>query len=73
MMMRIHRMTLVLPARFGGAAQHEARRIAEAAAERLGQQSVGHVRIEVAGNGLSGHALAGAVGRAVATKSGGGR
>jgi hypothetical protein len=64
-------MTLVLPARLRGMAEHEARRIAEEAAARLGDSPGGPMRIEVAGNGLSGHALAGAVGRAVASRTGG--
>lgn len=69
--MRIRRMTLVLPARLRGMAEHEARRIAEEAATRIGDSSGGPLRIEVTGNGLTGHALAGAVGRAVAAKTGG--
>ena len=69
--MRVRRMTLVLPARLRGMAEHEARRIAEEAAARLGDSTGGPMPIEVAGNGLSGHALAGAVGRAVAARTGG--
>jgi hypothetical protein len=52
-------------------AEHEARRIAQEAAARLGDSSRGSMRIEVAGNGLSGHALSGAVGRAVGARTGG--
>ncbi len=70
--MRIRRMTLVLPPRFRGAPEHEARRMAEEAAARLGDgATAGQLRIEVAGNGLSGHALTGAVGSAVAARTGG--
>jgi len=70
--MRINRMTVVLPARLRGTAEHEARRVAEEACARLSQETAaGHVRIEVTGNGLSGHALVGAVGRAIAARSGG--
>lgn len=69
--MRVRWMTLVLPARLRGMAEHEARRIAQEAAARLGDSSRGSMRIEVAGNGLSGHALSGAVGRAVGARTGG--
>ena len=69
--MRIRRMTLVLPSRLRGMAEHEARRIAEEAAARLATEAGGtNLHFEVSGNGLSGHALSAAVGRAVAGKSG---
>jgi hypothetical protein len=69
--MRVRRMTLVLPARLRGMAEHEARRIAQEAAAWLGYSSRGSMRFEVAGKGLSGHALSGAVGRAVGARTGG--
>lgn len=72
--MRIQRMTLVLPARLAGMAEHEARRIAEEAAANLSASSdMNRMRLEVAGKGLSGHALGAAVGRAVASSPGGTR
>ena len=71
--MRVRRMTVVLPARLRGVAEHEARRIAEEAAASLGAGAAagGHVRIEVAGSWRSGPALSGAVSRALAARTGG--
>lgn len=65
-MTRIRRMTLTLPPRLRGVAEHEARRIAEAAAERIAAGAVGeaprNVTVEIEGHGRRGHGLAQAVG-----------
>ena len=70
--MRIKRMTILLPPRLRHVAQHEARRIAEAAAQQIGAGTVpANVRVELPGQGLSGHALSQTVARGVAGKAGG--
>jgi len=68
--MRIKRMTVILPARLRHAAEHEARRIADEAAQQLVQhQGSANLRIELPGQGLSGHALSAAVGRSLAAQN----
>lgn len=66
--MRIARMTIVLPARLRHVAEPEARRIAEATATQLalGGHRGGDIRVELSGNGLSGHSLAAVTARSVA-------
>ena len=71
--MRIRRMTIRLPARLRGLAEHEARRIAQAVAERLGGDVPQRMSVDVKGQGTSGYALAQAVGRRVSTLNKGGR
>jgi hypothetical protein len=66
-------MTLRLPARLRGTAEHEARRIAQAVAERLGGDLPQRMSVDVKAEGTSGHALAQAVGRRVSTLGKGGR
>ncbi len=67
--MRVRRMTVVLPARLRHVAEHEARRIAYAAAEQLTDGSPEERQIEptqqvaIESNGASGHALAASVAR----------
>lgn len=70
--MRIRRMRLTLPARLKPVAAHEARRLAEAIAVDLaGQKPPAPVlHATVPGSGLSGHALAAAVLRALPRKGG---
>jgi hypothetical protein len=65
-------MTLVLPARLRSVAEHEARRIAEDSASALqAPASARSLRVEVAGEGLSGASLSAAVSRAMASRAGG--
>lgn len=71
--MRIRRMTIRLPARLRGTAEHDARRIAQAVAERMGGDLPQRMSVDVKGQGASGHALAQAVGRRVSTLGKGGR
>jgi acetyl-CoA carboxylase alpha subunit len=66
-------MTIRLPARLRGAAEHEARRIAQAVAERMRTDAPQRMSVAVKGQGTSGHALAQAVGRRVSTLGKGGR
>ena len=70
--MRIRKMTVVLPPRLRGMAEHEARRIADEAAMQM-QQAMpgGSLHIELKGNGLAGHALTAAVGRSLGSRIGG--
>ena len=69
-MTRIRRMTITLPPRLRGVAEHEARRIAETAAERIVAGAPGeggqNVTVEIDGHGRRGHALAQAVGGGLA-------
>lgn len=67
---RIRRVRLVLPARMKATAVHDARAIAEAAAEALARGGAGPARVEVPGRGLTSSVLAGQVGMAI---RGGGR
>ena len=71
--MRIRRLTVRLPARLRGTAEHEARRIAQAVAERLDGEQPKQLRVDVSAPGASGHGLADAVGRRVAALGKGGR
>ena len=64
--MRIRRMTVVMPARLRHAAAHEARRIAQAAAEQLSHGAPSRMQVEIEGRGRSGHGLAASVARGVA-------
>ncbi|MET0179337.1 MAG: hypothetical protein ABW194_02495 [Novosphingobium sp.] len=78
--MRVRRMTVVLPARLKAGAEHEARLIAAAAAAQLvrgagageGGEAAGGgtIRVEIAGQGLAGHALSGAVARGLPRRGG---
>jgi len=60
--MHIKRLTLTLPSRLRDHADSQARLIAQAIAERLGEHAPGRLRIELNDNGSSHRALAEAVG-----------
>lgn len=66
--MRIKHMTITLPPRLRQVAEHQARGIAQQAAEELarGGRIPGDIRMEMPGNGLSGPALAHSVARGIA-------
>jgi len=64
--MRIRRMTVVMPARLRHTAAHEARRIAQAAAEQLIDGAPRKMQVDIEGRGQSGHGLAASVARGVA-------
>lgn len=70
--MHIKRMTLTLPPRLRHVAEHEARRIAEAAVTTMGDKTPSHIRVELNGNGATGHGLAQAVARGLAARTRGG-
>lgn len=72
-MTRIRRMTVTLPPRLRGVAEHEARRIADAAAAELTKGAPQKLTVEVEGHGQRGHALASAVGGKLAAMGLGGR
>jgi hypothetical protein len=65
-------MTLTLPPRLRNVAEHEARRIAEAMAAKMGDKAPTRIRVELNGNGATGHGLAQAVARGVAARTKGG-
>lgn len=65
--MRITRMTLVLPPRLRYRAEHDARLIAQAAAEQLGAGPPSAIRVELDGQGATGHGLAAHVGSRIGT------
>lgn len=65
--MRIRRITVTLPARLAPVAEHEARRIAQAAAEQLSGAAPKTLRVELDGRGASGHGLAAMVGHGIAS------
>lgn len=71
--MRVKRMTITLPPRLRHLAEHEARLIAQQAAEQLarGGGQGGNIQVELPGNGLSGHSLAHSVARGIGSKIGG--
>jgi hypothetical protein len=68
----IKRINLTLPPRLRHGAEHEARRIAEAAVAGLGDKAPSRIRVELNANGASGHGLAQAVARCVAARTKGG-
>lgn len=68
-MTRIRRMTVTLPPRLRHLAEHEARRIAREAAAQLGDDAPRRLSVTVEGRGTSGHGLAAAVGRSLATST----
>lgn len=70
--MRIRRLTIQLPARLRGSAEQEARRIAQELAERLSSDAPKRISVEVGGQGMSGHALAQAVGSRIPGRGKGG-
>ena len=71
--MRIKRMTITLPARLARTAENQARLIAQAAAERLGDDSASNLRLDVEGRGASGYSLASNVAARLASLKQGGR
>ncbi|MBK0327771.1 hypothetical protein I5535_10750 [Rhodobacteraceae bacterium F11138] len=56
--MRIHRLTLTLPARLKDTAHHDARRIAEALAQELHARDSAPDKIQISGQGQTGAVLA---------------
>ncbi|MGB5487042.1 MAG: hypothetical protein WBN06_06615 [Lysobacterales bacterium] len=68
--MHIKRLTLTLPSRFRNDADSQARLIAQAIAERLGEDTPSRLRIELNDNGSSHRALADAVGTRLGTSAG---
>jgi hypothetical protein len=67
--MRIRRMTITLPRRYRDRAAEEARRIAQAAAENIGERTPRRLSIELHSPGD----VPGAVGRRLAAQTGGGK
>lgn len=68
--MHIKRLTLTLPSRFRHDADSQARLIAQAIAERLGQDTPSRLRVELNDNGSSHRALADAVGTQFSASTG---
>jgi len=68
--MHIKRLTLTLPSRFRKDADSQARLIAQAIAERLGEDTPNRLRIELNDDGSSHQALADAVGTRLSASTG---
>ncbi len=68
--MHIKRLTLTLPSRFRNDADLQARLIAQAIAERLGEDTPSRLRIELNDNGSSHQSLADAVGTRLSASTG---
>ncbi|MEX2520671.1 MAG: hypothetical protein WD969_15210 [Paracoccaceae bacterium] len=70
--MRIRRMTITLPPRLRGMAEHQARLIAQQAAERLAAGAPARIDVAVEGRGAAGHGLAEMVGGRLSAVGGSG-
>jgi hypothetical protein len=68
--MHIKRLTLTLPSRFRKDADLQARLIAQAIAERLGEKTPSRLKIELNDNGSSHQSLAEAVGTRFSASTG---
>ena len=67
--MRIRRLTIRMPARLRRSAEHDARAIAQALAEQLGNDTPKRVVVDVDGRGATGQQLAGMAGAKLACLS----
>lgn len=65
--MHIRRLTIRMPARLRRSAEHDARAIAQALAEQIGDNTPRRVVVDVDGRGATGQQLAGLAGQRLAT------